>query len=70
MLNRVATAANSDMKIKLSIQHVVEAHRVVRYRGFHTFYNVGSQMIVMLSTLRSSRPLPPEDFWYLFLLKA
>jgi hypothetical protein len=36
----------------------VEAHRVVRRRGFHIFKTIGSQMVVRLSALRTGRPLP------------
>jgi hypothetical protein len=37
----------------------MEAHRVVRRRGAHIFYKIGSQMAVRLSVLRAGRPLPP-----------
>jgi hypothetical protein len=32
---------------------------VVRRRGSHIFYTIGSEMAVMLSALRSGCPLPP-----------
>jgi hypothetical protein len=36
-------------------------HRVVRRRGSHIFYTIGSQMAVRLSALRTGRPLPPRE---------
>jgi hypothetical protein len=38
----------------------MEAHRVVRGWGSHTFYTIGSQTAVRLSALRAGRPLPPR----------
>jgi hypothetical protein len=40
----------------------VEAHRVVRRRGSHIFYTIGSQMAVRLLALRARRPLPSGRF--------
>jgi hypothetical protein len=40
----------------------MEAHRIVKRRGPHIFYTVGSQMTVRLSALRAGRPLPPGSF--------
>jgi hypothetical protein len=40
----------------------MKAHRVVRRRGFHIFYTIGSQMAVRLSTLRAGLPLRPRRF--------
>jgi hypothetical protein len=51
-------------KVKLSMQHAVEVHMVVRRRGSHIFQTIGSQMAVRLSALRAGRPLPHEDSWY------
>jgi hypothetical protein len=48
----------------------MEAHRVVRYRGSHIFYTVGSQMAMRLSALRAGRPLPPGRFLALFSVKS
>jgi hypothetical protein len=36
----------------------MEAHRVLRRRGSHIFYTIGSQMAVRLSALRAGRYLP------------
>jgi hypothetical protein len=49
-------------ELKLSLYHVVEAHRVVRRRGSHIFQTIGLQMAVKLSALRAGRPLPPGRF--------
>jgi hypothetical protein len=59
-------------KLKLFLYQAVEAHMVVRRRGSHIYYTVGSQMAVRLSALRAGRPpfTPQEDFWYSFLLEA
>jgi hypothetical protein len=38
----------------------MEAHRVVRRRGFHIFKKIGSQIAVRLSALRAGRPLLPK----------
>jgi hypothetical protein len=46
----------------------VEDHRVVRLRGFHIFWTIGSQMAVRLSALRACRPLPPG--WFLALISV
>jgi hypothetical protein len=35
-----------------------KAHRVVRRRGSHIFYTIGSQMAVRMSALGTGRPLP------------
>jgi hypothetical protein len=43
----------SALRAKLSLKQALEAHRVVRRRGFHIFYTVGSQMAVKLSALRA-----------------
>jgi hypothetical protein len=40
----------------------MKAHSVMRRRGSHTFYRIGSQMAVKLSSLRAGRPLPPGRF--------
>jgi hypothetical protein len=53
--------------VKLSLQQAVEAHRVVRRRGFQT---VGSQMAVRLSALRAGRPLPPGGFLVLISVRG
>jgi hypothetical protein len=38
----------------------VEAHRVVRRRGSHIFQQIGSEIALRLSALRTGRPLPPR----------
>jgi hypothetical protein len=38
------------------------AHRIVRRRGSHIFYTIGSQMAMRLSALRAGRPLPTGRF--------
>jgi hypothetical protein len=49
----------------------MEAHNVVRRRGSHICYKIGSQTAVRLSASRAGRPLlPQEDFWYSFLLDS
>jgi hypothetical protein len=48
----------------------MKAHRVVRYRGSHIFYPVGSQMAVKLSALRTGRPLPPGRFLVLISVRG
>jgi hypothetical protein len=40
---------SSKVKVKLSLQQAVRAHRVVRRWGFHIFQTVGSQTVVRLS---------------------
>jgi hypothetical protein len=46
----------------------MEAHTVVRRRGAHIFWTIGSQMAVRLSALHAGCPLPPqEDYWYSFV---
>jgi hypothetical protein len=47
---------------------VVEAHRVMRRRGSHILQTIGSQIVVRLSALRVSRPLPPARFLVLIPL--
>jgi hypothetical protein len=49
-------------KVKLSLWQAVKAHRVLRCRGFHIFYTIGSRMVVRLSAIRAGRPLPPGRF--------
>jgi hypothetical protein len=52
-------------KIKLFLWQAAEIYRVVRRRGSHIFYTIGSQMAVSLSALR-----PQEHSWDSFLLGA
>jgi hypothetical protein len=40
----------------------MEAHRVVRRRGSHVFWTIGSHMAVRLSAVRPGRPLLPGMF--------
>jgi hypothetical protein len=40
----------------------VESHRVLRHWGSHIFQTFGSRMVVRLSALCTSRPLPPGRF--------
>jgi hypothetical protein len=61
---------NTTQKVKLRLQQAMEACGVVRCRGSHIVQTVGSQMAVRLSTLHASSALPPEIFWYSFLLQA
>jgi hypothetical protein len=58
------------VKVKLSLQQVVEAHRVVRRQGSHISYTIGSQMAMRLSASCAGRYLPQEDSSYSFLLEA
>jgi hypothetical protein len=39
-----------------------EGPHVLRHRGAHIFYTIGSHMAVRLSVLRAGRPLPPGKF--------
>jgi hypothetical protein len=48
----------------------MEARRVVRRRGSHIFYTIGSQMAVGLSDLRICRPLPPRPFLILISVRG
>jgi hypothetical protein len=48
----------------------MEAHRVVRRRGSHIFYTIGSQMAVRLSALRAGRHLPPGRFLVLISVRS
>jgi hypothetical protein len=48
----------------------VEAHRVVRRRGSHIFWTIGSQMTVRLSALCTSHPLPPGRFLVLISVRG
>jgi hypothetical protein len=57
-------------EVKLSLQEAVEAYRVVRRRGCHIFYTVGSQTAVSLSALRAGRPLPPGRFLVLISVRG
>jgi hypothetical protein len=43
---------------------------VVRRRGFHIFYTIGSHMAVRLSALRAGRPLPPGRFLVLISVRG
>jgi predicted RNA binding protein YcfA (HicA-like mRNA interferase family) len=52
----VMTNWNVKKKVKLSMK----AHRVMRHRGSHIFYTIGSQMEVRLSPLHAGRPLQPR----------
>jgi hypothetical protein len=52
------------------MEQAVEAHRVVRCRGSHILYTVGSQMVVKLSALYASCPLPPGRFLVLISVKG
>jgi hypothetical protein len=40
----------------------MEAHKVVRRRGPHIFWTIGSHMAVRLVALRPGRPLVPRSF--------
>jgi hypothetical protein len=48
----------------------VKSHRVVRCRGSHIFYTIGSQMTVRLSALRAGRPLPLGRFLVLISVRG
>jgi hypothetical protein len=58
---RVVHSKPEPIKAKLFLLQVLEAHTVVRHRGSHIFWAVGSQMAVM-SVLRAVRPLTPDRF--------
>jgi hypothetical protein len=47
----------------------VKAYRVVRRRGSHIFYTIGSQMAVR-SALRAGRRLPPGSFLILISVRG
>jgi hypothetical protein len=47
------------MNVKLSLKEAVKSLRVLRRRGSHIVYTVGSQMAVRLSALRAGHPLSP-----------
>jgi hypothetical protein len=42
-----------EVKVKLSLYQAVEVHTVVRRRGSHIFYTIGSQMTERLSALHA-----------------
>jgi hypothetical protein len=48
----------------------VETHRVVRRRGCHIFWTIGSQMAVRFSALRTGRPLPPRRFLAFIIVRG
>jgi hypothetical protein len=48
----------------------MEAHRVVRRRGSHIFYKIGSQIDEVVTCIRKLAFTPQEDSWYSFLLEA
>jgi hypothetical protein len=58
------------VKVKLSLQQAVEAHRIVRRRGSHIFHTIGSQMAVRLSALRADHPLPSGRFQVLISVRG
>jgi hypothetical protein len=65
--NGNGVSSSSSRKVK---EQAVESHTVVRCRGFHIFWTIGSQMGVMLAS-RTDRALPSREiFWYSFLLEA
>jgi hypothetical protein len=47
----------------------VEVHRVVRRRGSHIFYTIGSEMAMRLSALGAGLPLPPGRFLVLISVR-
>jgi hypothetical protein len=59
--------ANKINKTILVTGQAVEAHRVVRYRGSHIFYTIGSQMAVRPSALRAGHLgqffMEPSDYY-------
>jgi hypothetical protein len=57
-------------EIKISLQQTMEAHRVLRRRGSHIFWTIGSQMDVRLSLVRQPPSTSHKDSWYSFLLEA
>jgi hypothetical protein len=57
-------------RVKLSLKQDVEAHRVVRRRGRHISYKIGSEMGVRLSAIRAGRPLPPGRFLVLISVRG
>jgi hypothetical protein len=57
------------LKIKLSMQQALKAHRVVRCRVSHIFQTVGSQMAVRLPALSAGRTLHPGRFLVLISVR-
>jgi hypothetical protein len=57
-------------EVRLSLQNAVKAHRVVRCRGSHIFYRIGSQMAVRLSALRTGSPLTTGIFLVLIFVRG
>jgi hypothetical protein len=52
------------VKVKLSPQQAVKAHKIVKRRGSHIFQKIGSQIVVRFSALRAGRLYPKEDSSY------
>jgi hypothetical protein len=48
----------------------MEIQRAIRLQDSHIYQTIGSQMAAMFSALRVGHPLPQEDSWHSFLLKA
>jgi hypothetical protein len=55
-------------EIKLYLQRVVEAYKVIRRRGSHIVKTIGPEMPVRLLALRAGRafPIPTNISWYSF----
>jgi hypothetical protein len=67
---RVRKQENDSRLRRKSLKQAVESCRLVRRRGSHIFYTVGSQMAVRLSALRTGSALSTGRSWYSFLLEA
>jgi hypothetical protein len=61
---------NRKGKVKLSLWQAVEAHKCVRFQGYHIFKTLGSQMAVKLSALFSGRSLPPGRYLVLISVRV
>jgi hypothetical protein len=57
--------------VKMFLKESVDAYKVVRCRGSHIFYTIGSQTAVKLSALRIDHVLsPPSQKDYLIIISV
>jgi hypothetical protein len=54
----------------LSLYQEVEAHRFVRFRGYHIFYTFGLHIAMRFSAFSAGRPLPPGRFLVLISVRG